>query len=323
MAAKADCKAFMLIYVYPNVSYLYNFSCMKKTNTRLEVLKTYKIYIGGQFPRTESGRYYAALGAKGKKIANICLSSRKDLREAIVAARAATGGWGQRAAYNRSQILYRMAEMMEGRKPQFSEVLQMQGYRPAAAIKEIDAAIDTLIHYAGWCDKYQALFSTVNPVASGHYNFSVCEPMGVVGILAPDSPLLGLVAVLAPCIAGGNTCVVLAHEQKPMCAITLAEVFENSDLPAGVVNILTGSPSELTGWLAEHRDVNAIVYAGQDSHVLSDLRQKAAGNLKRIIHWPLSPTESLERSPYQLLDLQEIKTTWHPIQQIAGTGASY
>jgi acyl-CoA reductase-like NAD-dependent aldehyde dehydrogenase len=297
---------------------------MKKPQNRISVLKTYKLYIGGQFPRTESGRSIAALDAKGNKIANLCMASRKDGREAIVAARAALGGWNQRAANNRGQILYRIAEMLEARKDQFIAELQLQGLSRVAALAETNGAIDRWIYYAGWCDKYQALFSTVNPVASSHYNFSVCEPMGVVTIFAPTSPLLGLTSVLAPCLAGGNTAVVIADEKRSLCAISLAEVLNSSDVPGGVVNILTGSKAELLPWLAEHRDVNALVYTERDPATLSSLRTRATGNLKRVIHWPYTNWSlNKAQSPHLIIDLQEIKTTWHPIQQITGSGASY
>jgi acyl-CoA reductase-like NAD-dependent aldehyde dehydrogenase len=297
---------------------------MKKPQNRISVLKTYKLYIGGQFPRTESGRSIAALDAKGNKIANLCMASRKDGREAIVAARAALGGWNQRAANNRGQILYRIAEMLEARKDQFIAELQLQGLSGSAALAEMNGAIDRWIYYAGWCDKYQALFSTVNPVASSHYNFSVCEPMGVVTIFAPTSPLLGLTSVLAPCLAGGNTAVVIADEKRSLCAISLAEVLNSSDVPGGVVNILTGSKAELLPWLAEHRDVNALVYTERDPATLSSLRTRATGNLKRVIHWPYTNWSlNKAQSPHLIMDLQEIKTTWHPIQQITGSGASY
>lgn len=297
---------------------------MKRATPRISVLKTYKLYIGGQFPRTESGRYYDALDAKGKKIANLCLASRKDGREAIVAARGALGSWSQRAANNRAQILYRIAEMLEARKEQFIYELQLQGASQSASARETDAAIDRLIYYAGWCDKYQALFGTVNPVASSHYNFSVCEPMGVVAVFAPASPLLGLVSVLAPCLAGSNTVVIIANETKALCAVSLAEVINSADVPAGVVNILTGSHAELMPWIAEHRDVNALLYAAKDLSMLSALRTKATGNLKRVIHWSDQDWyDQQAQTPYRITDLQEIKTTWHPIQQIAGAGASY
>src|SRR5689334_16116297 len=199
---------------------------------RLEVLKTYKIYIGGQFPRTESGRYYVATNSKGEQLANVSLSSRKDVRDAVVAARGAFKGWSGRAAFNRGQILYRIAEMLEGRKAQFIEELTKQDVSKTQAQKEVNTAIDRLIWYAGWCDKYQQIFGTVNPVASSHFNFSVPEPMGVVAVIAPqDTSLLGLVSTIAPVMAGGNTCVVLASETRPLCAVSFAEVINSSDVP--------------------------------------------------------------------------------------------
>ncbi len=298
----------------------------KKTSSkRLEVLKTYKIYIGGQFPRTESGRYYQPENAAGKKLANVCLSSRKDFRDAVVKARAAVGDWSGRAAFNRSQILYRMAEMLEGRKAQFIEELILQDSTKAKADKEVNLAIDRLIYYAGWCDKFQQIYSAVNPVASSHFNFSVPEPTGVVSIIAPQSDsLLGLVSVIAPVIAGGNTCVVLASESKPLCAVTFAEVLNSSDLPGGVVNILTGKSSELIAWFVDHMDVNATIYCEKDSEIKKILREKSANNLKRItfydkINWFMNEGES----PYFIMDTQEIKTTWHPVENIAGAGGGY
>lgn len=294
-------------------------------SSRLEVLKTYKLYIGGQFPRTESGRYYSPVNAQGEKIANVCLASRKDLRDAIGAARAAFGGWSSRAAYNRGQILYRIAEMLEGRKQQFLQELISQGISRSAANKEMACAVDRLIHYAGWCDKYQALFSTVNPVASSHFNFSVPEPMGVIGIIAPtENSLLGLVSIMAPCIAGGNTCVIMASETLPLSAISFAEVLNSSDLPGGVVNILSGKPAELLDWLSTHLDVNAIVSYDKDQASWKQLQEKSVVNVKRSFNWSQKDLYGKEgQSPYLIMDLQEIKTTWHPIQQIAGSGASY
>jgi acyl-CoA reductase-like NAD-dependent aldehyde dehydrogenase len=292
---------------------------------RLEVLKTYKIYIAGQFPRTESGRYYSPVNKAGKKLANVCLCSRKDFRDAVVAARAAFSGWSNRAAFNRSQILYRMAEMLEGRKAQFIEELILQGTSKAAAEKEVNLATDRLIYYAGWCDKFQQLFSAVNPVATPHFNFSVPEPTGVVSIIAPQGDsLLGLVSVIAPVIAGGNTCVVLASETKPLCAVTFAEVLNSSDLPGGVVNILTGKPSELVAWFTDHMDVNATLYCESDSMVQKMIREKSAVNLKRVhfydkINWYTDEGQS----PYFIMDTQEIKTTWHPVENIAGAGGGY
>ncbi|HEU5164896.1 MAG TPA: aldehyde dehydrogenase family protein [Chitinophagaceae bacterium] len=298
----------------------------KKTSSkRLEVLKTYKIYIGGQFPRTESGRYYEPTNADGKKLANVCLSSRKDFRDAVVAARSAFGSWSTRAAFNRGQILYRMAEMLEGRKVQFIEELIQQASTKGKAEKELNLAIDRLIYYAGWCDKYQQLFSAVNPVASSHFNFSVPEPTGVVSIIAPQNDsLLGLVSVIAPVIAGGNTCIVLASETKPLCSVTFAEVLNSSDLPGGVVNILTGKVSELATWFVDHMDLNATIFCENDSEIKKMMQEKGAANMKRIffydkIKWNIEQGQS----PYFILDTQEIKTTWHPVENIAGSGGGY
>lgn len=292
---------------------------------RVEVLKTYKIYIGGQFPRTESGRYYVATNNKGEQLANVCLSSRKDFRDAVVAARNAFKGWSARAAFNRGQILYRIAEMLEGRKTQFIEELVQQDITKSQAQKEVNIAIDRLIWYAGWCDKYQQIFGTVNPVASSHFNFSVPEPTGVVAAIAPqDSSLLGLVSVIAPIIAGGNTCIVMASETKPLCSITFAEVINSSDVPGGVVNILTGKVSELAPQFAAHMDVNAVVYCGNDNAVQKDLQTKGAANVKRIIvHKDINWFTDEGQSPYFILDTEEIKTTWHPIENIGAGGGGY
>ncbi|MDH5619868.1 MAG: aldehyde dehydrogenase family protein, partial [Gammaproteobacteria bacterium] len=214
--------------------------------TRIPVAKTYKIYIGGKFPRTESGRYFPLEDRNGEVIANMCRGSRKDFRNAVVAARGAQAGWAKASAYLRGQILYRIAEMLEGRRDQFIGELKLQGATQRAAEQEVDLSIDRLIYFAGWADKYQQVFSAVNPVSSAHFNFSVLEPTGVVSILAPDdSSLLGLVSNIAPAIAGGNSCVVLASESKPLCAVSFAEVLHASDVPGGVVNILTGFRAEL------------------------------------------------------------------------------
>lgn len=297
----------------------------KVSSKRLEVLKTFKIYIGGQFPRTESGRYYVPANATGKKLANICLSSRKDFRDAVVAARAAFGGWSNRAAFNRGQILYRMAEMLEGRKAQFIDELIQQDASKAKAEKEVNLAIDRLIYYAGWCDKFQQIFSSVNPVASSHFNFSVPEATGVVSIVAPQTDsLLGLVSVIAPVIAGGNTCVILASESKPLCSVTFAEILNSSDLPGGVVNILTGKVTELAPWFVNHMDVNATIFCENDSEIKKMMQEKSAQNLKRIFFYDKIKWGNDEgQSPYFIQDTQEIKTTWHPIENIAGAGGSY
>ncbi len=293
--------------------------------SRLEIWKTYKIYIGGQFPRTESGRSYPVKNAAGKTIANVCQSSRKDVRDAVSAARSAWGGWSTRSGFNRGQILYRIAEMLEGRKKQLKDELIAQDYSAAAATREINLSIDRLIYYAGWCDKYQSLFSSVNPVASAHYNFSAPEPMGVVALLAPaNAPLLGAVSQMAPCIAGGNTCLILADQEKPLATISFAEVLHSADVPGGVVNILTGFQEELTDWISAHLDVNAVVCYDQEKPDWQKLQEKGAGHVKRMFRWPSNQVVAQAgQSPYLIMDLQEIKTTWHPIQNIAGSGGAY
>ena len=292
---------------------------------RLEVLKTYKIYIGGQFPRTESGRYYVATNSKNENLANVCLGSRKDFRDAVLSARGAFGGWSGRAAFNRGQILYRIAEMLEGRKVQFIDELMKQDSTKAQAETEVNLAIDRLIYYSGWCDKFQQLFSSVNPVASSHFNFSVPEPMGVVAAIAPQNDsLIGLVSVIAPIIAGGNTCIVLASHSKPLCAVTFAEVLNSSDLPGGVVNILTGKVAELVPFFADHMDVNATVYCEPESTIQSMIKEKGAANVKRVLIYDKVKWSADEaQSPYFIMDLQEIKTTWHPVENIGGAKAGY
>jgi acyl-CoA reductase-like NAD-dependent aldehyde dehydrogenase len=291
---------------------------------RLEILKTYKIFIGGQFPRTESGRYYTVSDAKKKPLANMCLSSRKDFRNAVQAARKALEGWAERAAFNRSQIIYRLAEMLEGRKAQFVEELILQGASKAAALREVQQSIDRTVHYSGWCDKYMALFSSVNPVASSHFNFSIPEPMGVVAIISPERPsLLGLLSLVLPAICGGNTVVVLASEQYPLTAITLAEVFATSDMPGGVVNILTGKEEELYSHFASHMDVNALVYGKGNTAQLSKMKELCSLNLKRSFDYNPDWSKAEGQSPYFIMDLQEIKTTWHPIEKIGISGAKY
>lgn len=291
---------------------------------RLNVLKTYKIYIGGQFPRTESGRYYALLNKKGDTVANVCLSSRKDYRNAVVAARSAFAGWSGKTAFNRSQILYRIAEMLEGRKAQFVEELVLQGHTAKAAEAEVLQSIDRLVYYAGWCDKYSALFSSVNPVASSHFNFSVPEPTGVVSIIAPeDLGLLGLVSVIAPVICGGNTCVVLASNSLPLSSVTFAEVLATSDLPGGVVNILTGTSKELHSHFSSHMDVNAIIYCRNNKEEAKIISENSSLNVKRSFNWNKDWNKEENQNPYLILDLQEIKTTWHPIENIGIGGAKY
>lgn len=288
---------------------------MATTAERLPVAKTYKIFIDGKFPRTESGRYFALEGKKGIVLANICRGSRKDFRNSVVAARKAQPGWAKASAYLRGQILYRIAEMLEGRRDQFIAELVLQGVAPVAAQKEVDASVDRLIYYAGWADKYQQIFSAVNPVSSSHFNFSVLEPTGVVSILAPeDSGLLGLISNVAPAIVGGNTCVTLASESKPLSAISFAEVIHASDVPAGVVNILTGYRDELSGQFASHMDVNAVIYCDGDKKVARAIQEAAADNIKHVIRrtkikWP----DATAQNAYLIRDTQEVKTTWHPI----------
>ncbi|CAN5362217.1 aldehyde dehydrogenase family protein [soil metagenome] len=297
----------------------------KTLEKRLEVLKTYKIFIGGQFPRTESGRYYVANNSKKENLANVCLSSRKDFRDAVEKARAAFGGWSGRAAFNRGQILYRIAEMLEGRKAQFIDELMKQDSSASQAENEVNLCIDRLIYYSGWCDKFQQLFSSVNPVASSHFNFSVPEPTGVVAAIAPqNTSLLGLVSAIAPIIAGGNTCIVLASTTKPLCAVTFAEVLNSSDLPGGVVNILTGKVAELAPFFADHMDVNATVYCEVDADTQKMIKEKSALNVKRVVLYDkIKWNDASGQSPYFIMDLQEIKTTWHPIENIGGAKAGY
>jgi len=287
----------------------------KTASDRLTIDKTYKLYINGKFPRTESGRYYPLQQADGTIIANICCGSRKDFREAVVAARAAFGGWSGTSAFLRGQILYRVAEMLEGRSDQFVAELILQGLSKQRAQTEVTTTIDRLVYYAGWADKYQQVFSAVNPVSSSHFNFSMLEPTGVVSMLAPDdSGLIGLVSNIASVIVGGNSCVVLASEEQPLCAVSFAEVLHASDVPAGVVNILTGLRSELTEQFASHMDVNAVVYCDGGKKTAITIQELAAENIKRVV-----PRQSVNwmsedaASPYRIRDTQEIKTTWHPI----------
>ena len=292
--------------------------------SRLSVLKTYKLFIGGQFPRSESGRYYELKNKKKATLANVSLSSRKDFKNAVVAARTAFDGWANRAAFNRGQILYRIAEMLEGRKAQFLEELMLQGMTAKEAEQEIATSIDRLVYYAGWCDKYQQLFSSVNPVVSSHFNFSVPEPTGVVSIIAPqESALLGLISVMLPVIAGGNSCVILVSESFPLSAITFSEVLATSDLPAGVVNILTGKSGELHEHMSSHMDVNAIIYCGNNKTELKRIQENCSLNVKRFFNWKKEWKKEENQNPYLILDLQEIKTTWHPIEKSSVTGTKY
>ena len=292
--------------------------------SRIEVLKTYKIFIGVQFPRTESGRYYTPLDSKGKALANICLSSRKDVRNAVVAARKAFGPWSERSAFNRGQILYRIAEMLEGRQAQFVDELMRQGSSKVAATNEVNLSIDRIVYYAGWCDKYNQVVSSVNPVSSSHFNFSSLEPMGVVGVIAEQSTsLIGLVSLILPAICGGNSTVVLASEKLPLCAVTFSEVIHSSDVPAGVINILTGSTDEMAPILASHMDVNALITSNLESKLSNKLSLLSVDNLKRKFDYTENWASQEAQGLHYISDLQEIKTTWHPIENVGGASSSY
>ncbi|MCQ8189325.1 aldehyde dehydrogenase family protein [Streptomyces rugosispiralis] len=287
---------------------------MSDRNDRLSVLKTYKLFVGGKFPRSESGRVYEVTDAKGKWLANAPLASRKDARDAVVAARKAFGGWSGATAYNRGQILYRVAEMLEGRRDQFvHEVADAEGLSKSKATAQVDAAIDRWVWYAGWSDKTAQIAGSANPVAGPYFNLSSPEPTGVVALLAPqDSSFLGLVSVIAPAIVTGNTTVVVASERAPLPALSLGEVLATSDLPGGVVNVLSGRTAEIATPLAAHQDVNAIDLAGADEELATELEKAAADNLKRVVRpqpvdWPADPGTA------RLLAFLETKTVWHPM----------
>lgn len=276
---------------------------MSKAPERLPVRKTYKLYIGGAFPRSESGRSYPVTAPSGE-VVHAAQASRKDVRDAVAAARSAFGKWSGLTAYNRGQILYRVAEMLEGRREQFAAY---------TSESEVDAAIDRWVHYAGWADKYAQVVGGTNPVAGPYFTFSLPEPTGVVGVLAPqDSSLLGLVSVLAPVLTTGNTAVVLAAQDEPLPAVSLAEVLDTSDVPGGVVNLLTGFTAELAPWLAAHRNVNALDLTGAEPGARADLQAAAAANVKRVYvprgaDWTAPPGLS------RLNAFVETKTVWHPI----------
>jgi acyl-CoA reductase-like NAD-dependent aldehyde dehydrogenase len=281
--------------------------------TRLSIPKTYKLAIGGAFPRSESGRTYEVTTPKGAFLANAALASRKDARDAVVAARAAVSGWAGATAYNRGQVLYRIAELLEGRREQFIEELRLsEGASAAAAAKQVDAAIDAWVWYAGWADKYSQVAGSGNPVAGPYFNLSVPEPTGVVVTIAPQGvaggSLLGFVAAVAPALVAGNTVIAIADEKRPLSAISLAEVLATSDVPGGVVNVLTGSPAEIAPWLAAHADVNALDLTGAGDLDWIDLEIAAADTLKRVIApEPGIPALALSR----ILAFTETKTVWH------------
>ncbi|MGD3106734.1 aldehyde dehydrogenase family protein [Streptomyces sp. YGL11-2] len=281
---------------------------------RLSVLKTYKLYVGGKFPRSESGRVYEVTDAKDNWLANAPLASRKDARDAVVAARKAFGGWSGATAYNRGQILYRTAEMLEGRRDQFTaEVADAEGLSKAKAAAQVDAAIDRWVWYAGWSDKVAQIAGSANPVAGPYFNLSAPEPTGVVAVLAPqESSFLGLVSVIAPAIVTGNTAVVVASEKAPLPALSLAEVLATSDLPGGVVNLLSGRTAELAAPLAAHQDVNAIDLTGAGAELAGELETAAADNLKRVLR-PRAADWTADPGTERLLAFLETKTVWHPM----------
>ncbi|MFF3510058.1 aldehyde dehydrogenase family protein [Streptomyces sp. NPDC002573] len=296
----------------------------EKTEQRLSVFKTYKLYVGGKFPRSESGRVYEVTDSKGNWLANAPQSSRKDARDAVVAARKAFGGWSGATAYNRGQVLYRIAEMLEGRREQFvREVADAEGLSKAKAAAVVDAAIDRWVWYAGWTDKIAQVVGGGNPVAGPFFNLSSPEPTGVVTVLAPqESSFLGLISVIAPVIATGNTAVVIASEKSPLPALSLGEVLATSDLPGGVVNVLSGLTAEIAAPLAAHQDVNAIDLAGADEDLAKELEIAAADNLKRVLR-PQAvdyfETPGIER----LTAFLETKTVWHPTGSLGASGSSY
>ncbi len=279
--------------------------------SRLSIPKTYKLFIGGKFPRSESGRSYEVRSADGRFLANASLASRKDARDAVVAARSAVSGWAGATAYNRGQVLYRIAEVLEGRRAQFiDEISAAEGVSAAAASRQVDEAIDTWVWYAGWADKFAQVAGAGNPVAGPYFNISVPEPTGVVAVVAPqgEASLLGLVSAVAPALVAGNAVVVIADEAHPLSAISLAEVIATSDVPGGVVNVLTGSPAEIAPWLASHADVNALDLLGAGALEWVDLEIAAADTLKRVLRpEPGVPGRSLDR----ILAFTETKTVWH------------
>ncbi|RKN70176.1 aldehyde dehydrogenase family protein [Streptomyces klenkii] len=291
---------------------------------RLSVFKTYKLFVGGKFPRSESGRVYEVTDSKGNWLANAPLSSRKDARDAVVAARKAVGGWSGATAYNRGQVLYRVAEMLEGRRDQFvAEVAEAEGLTKAKAVAQVDAAIDRWVWYAGWTDKIGQITGGTNPVAGPFFNVSSTEPTGVVAVLAPqESSFLGLVSVIAPAIATGNTVVVVASEKAPLPALSLGEVLATSDVPGGVVNVLSGRTAEIAPSLAAHQDVNAIDLAGADAGLAKELEIAAADNLKRVLRpqavdWAAAPGTD------RMTAFLETRTVWHPTGSLGAGGSSY
>ncbi|WP_326797986.1 aldehyde dehydrogenase family protein [Streptomyces sp. NBC_01808] len=298
---------------------------MTQADARLSVLKTYKLYVGGKFPRSESGRVYEVTDAKGRWLANAPRASRKDARDAVVAARKAVAGWSGATAYNRGQVLYRVAEMLQGRREQYvAEVADAEGLSKAKSAAQVDAAIDRWLWYAGWTDKIAQVAGGGNPVAGPYFNLSAPEPTGVVAVVAPqESALLGLVSVLAPVIATGNAAVVVAAEERPLPALSLAEVLATSDVPGGVVNVLSGRTAEIAPTLAAHQDVNAIDLTGADAELARELEVAAADNLKRVLR-PRPPYDwTADPGTGRLTAFLETKTVWHPTGSLGVSGSAY
>jgi len=291
-------------------------------STRIEVRKTYKLYIGGQFPRSESGRSYVVRSPDGSPLANAVRGSRKDVRDAVRIARGAAAGWAAKTAMNRGQVLYRVAELLEGRRDQASdEVARAEGLDARHAREQVDRSVDRLVWYAGWADKLSQVLGTVNPVGASYFDFSIPEPTGVVGVVAPESSsLLGLVSRLAPVVVGGNTTVVLTSETRPLPAITLSEILATSDVPGGVINIISGRRAELVPWLAGHMDVNAIDAFGVPASLRVGLEQAAVENMKRVARPPRTGADDFDwqddaraQRPEWIAAFLEIKTVWHPV----------
>ncbi|RZP30259.1 aldehyde dehydrogenase family protein [bacterium] len=284
-------------------------------NTSLDIKKTYKLYIDGKFSRTESGRYIQWVDSKNNQTINFCHASRKDFRNAVQASRNAFNNWNNFSGYNRGQILYRIAEMLDSRKEQFISELILQGKSKKKSIQEVKQSIDRLVYYAGWSDKFQQIFSRVNPVSTPYYNFSSPEPTGVVSVIAPkNSYLLGFISVIVPAVVGGNTVVVLASEDNPLCAISFSEVLHSSDVPNGVINILSGYCNELAGHFSSHMDVNAVINCSSDLKDSELIRKNSSLNVKRVFDYEsIDWTHVDSQDPYLIMDCQEVKTTWHPI----------
>jgi acyl-CoA reductase-like NAD-dependent aldehyde dehydrogenase len=310
-------------FVHPSFSIFFfrrlsNREFMAKARSRLQVQKTYKLYIGGKFVRGENGRVLPAIDARKNVLANFCRASKKDFRDAVTAARAAFGNWSKQSAYLRGQILYRAAEMLEMRRSELQdEVARANGAARSTSSSETTEAVDRLVHYAGWTDKYSQIFGSVNPVASSHFNFTVPEPTGVVVIVCPDEPpLLAFVSLVVPVILSGNTAIVLPSTTKPLPALTFSEIIATSDLPAGVVNVLAGDRAELAPHFASHMDVNAIVDASGDNKIGRELAKGGELNVKRYVRRELTPAQwraNDAENPYWILDTVEMKTAWHPI----------